>query len=141
LYSCKPAFPCNPIYLSKRVPRTKGEVGPLQLALLAVIGGLVDGSRRRGVCYGLLQKRVGADRSRSGRVVEESDDILLSGLIPGIEVSSTFLKTTKTQTAMSRADSAQMGVARLRLQALVRLANTSLNRFLKKLILTDLVEV
>jgi len=74
-------------------------------------------------------------------VVEESDDILLSGLIPGIEVSSTFLKTTKTQTAMSRADSAQMGVARLRLQALVRLANTSLNRFLKKLILTDLVEV
>ena len=112
MYSCKPAFPCNPIYLSKRVPRTKGEVGPLQLALLAVIGGLVDGSRRRGVCYGLLQKRVGADRSRSGRVVEEGDDILLSGLIPDITVSYTFMKTTKTRTALSGTNKAQMSILR-----------------------------
>ena len=112
MYSCKPAFPCNPIYLSKRVPRTKGEVGPLQLALLAVIGGLVDGSRRRGVCYGLLQKRVGADRSRSGRVVEEGDDILLSGLIPDITVSYTFMKTTKTRTALSGTNKPQMRTLR-----------------------------
>jgi hypothetical protein len=71
-------------------------------------------------------------------VVEEGNDILLSGLIPGIEVSNTFLKTVETRTAMSSSKIAQMGIARMMSG---RLANTSLNRFLKKLILADLTEV
>jgi hypothetical protein len=102
----------KPFDISKLVPRTKGEIGPLQLALLAVVGGLVLGCGRRSVCYSLLQERVGTDRSRSGRVVEEGDDILLSGLRPDITVSNIFLKTTETRTALSSTDNAQMGTLR-----------------------------
>ena len=34
-------------------------------------------------------------------MVKEGDDILLSGLIPDIRVSNTFLKTTETRAALS----------------------------------------
>lgn len=61
--------------------RTKSELGPLQLALLAMVGGLVLGSGRSSVSGGLLQDGVGAHRGRDIGVVEEGDDILLRGLI------------------------------------------------------------
>jgi hypothetical protein len=63
------------------LPHTQSEVRPLQFALFRVVSCLVDG---RGLCSircGLLQKGVGADRGLRGRLVEECDDILLSGLI------------------------------------------------------------
>lgn len=41
---------------------------------------LVDGSGLGGIRRGLLQEGVGADRGWRFRVVEECDDILLSGL-------------------------------------------------------------
>jgi hypothetical protein len=63
------------------LPHTQSEVCPLQFALLGVVSCLVDGSSLCGICRGLLQEGVGADRSWRGRVMEECDDILLSGLI------------------------------------------------------------
>lgn len=45
-------------------------------------------------------------------MVEEGDDILLSGLIPDITVSYTFMKTTKTRTALSGTNKAQMSILR-----------------------------
>lgn len=84
LVSLKSTNTTHAFFLS---PRTKGELGPLQLALSGVVGGLVLSSGRRGVCYGLLQESVGADRRWGGRVVEEGDDILLSGLMTDITVS------------------------------------------------------
>lgn len=60
---------------------TKGEVCPLQFALLGVVSRLVNGSGLRGIRRGLLQKGVGADRGWGRGVVEECDDILLSRLI------------------------------------------------------------
>ena len=63
------------------LPHTKSEVCPLQFALLGVVSRLVDGSGLRGIRRGLLQKGVGADRGWRGGVVEECNDILLSGLI------------------------------------------------------------
>ena len=61
--------------------RTQSEVCPLQFALLGVVSRLVDGRGLCGICCGLLQEGVGADRSWRRRVVEECDDILLRGLI------------------------------------------------------------
>ena len=66
---------------------TKSEVCPLQLALLGMVSCLVDGRGLCGICRGLLQKGVGADRGLRRRFVEECDDILLSGLIQQNTVS------------------------------------------------------
>jgi hypothetical protein len=71
-------------------PRTEGEFCPLQLALLGVVCGLVLRSGCAGVCCGLLQQSVGAHRRRRRGVVEESNDILLSGLTKHNTISNDF---------------------------------------------------
>ena len=78
--------------LVRAIPsHTQSEVCPLQFALLGVVTRLVDGSCLCGVCCGLLQESVGADRGWCGRVVKEGDDILLSGLMQQNTVSSVSL--------------------------------------------------
>ena len=74
------------------LPPTKSEVCPLQLALLGVVSCLVDGSSLGGIRRGLLQEGVGADRGWRFRVVEECDDILLSGLVQQETVSNVSLE-------------------------------------------------
>jgi hypothetical protein len=75
-------LPTNLQSISRVVlPHTQSEICPLQLALLGVVSCLVDGSSLCCVCRGLLQEGVGADRGWRGSLVEERDDILLSGLI------------------------------------------------------------
>jgi len=56
-----------------------------------VVSCLVDGSGLGGIRCGLLQEGVGADRGWRFRVVEECDDILLSGLLQQDTVSIVFL--------------------------------------------------
>ena len=75
-------------FISIALPHTKGKVCPLQFAPRGVISRLVNGSGLRGIRRGLLQESVGAHRGWRGRVVEECDDILLSGLIEQNTVST-----------------------------------------------------
>jgi hypothetical protein len=133
----------HPSVVRTVLPHTQGEVCPLQFALLGVVSCLVDGRGLGGVCRSLLQEGVGADRSWRGRVVEKGDDILLSGLMQRKTVSSILLEfyfqrsgATRCEASARRPAIAEFCVAFV--AEWERLANTSLNRFLKKLILADL---
>ena len=70
------------------LPHTQSEVRPLQFALLGVVSCLVDSRGLLSVCRSLLQEGVGTDRCWRRGVVEEGDDILLSGLIQHKTVSN-----------------------------------------------------
>lgn len=80
------------LFIPIALPHTKSEVCPLQLALLGVVSSLVDGSGLGGIRCGLLQEGVGADRGWRFRVVEECDNILLSGLVQQERVSNVSLE-------------------------------------------------
>lgn len=123
------------------LPRTKSEVCPLQFALLGVVSCLVDCSGLCSIRRGLLQEGVGADRGWRFRVVEECDDILLSGLIQQdtVSVISLELHFQRSGATRYKASVGRPAIAGQYIVEQERLAYTSLNRFLKKLILADLI--